>query len=632
MRKITLLIALIGMAITASAQNWTSFNSYGFQRKINGTDTVYRVLGAGVNTPYLYLRSDWSMKQLLDGKANLVGGNTFTGGGQIIQDSQPTVELKSTLFNQSFKLGYFDAVGNFEIRNHQNKKLLQLTNPISSSAQPSLGIGNFTGSIPGESQLYVYGGANGANIDARGRSERDEANIDLEGSDWATTPNSLGFSYFGINNTTPIANTLGYIAKKLAMIRFNEANSALIVSNKTDSIVPIRFGINNSEIANISDKGWSYQSDFTSVNSSNPRWMPDKAYVDGLVANKANTDASNINVANYKTALNVSDGSTLNNNISGSAEKFAGYGYEGIVGSMSYVLGFNAMTNNIGVATDNQLKLFLGLPSTGGYDLQSVTNRGSSTTNGANFGGNVGIGTTSPSAKLDVNGSIRASGNDGNANSVVRNSDLGNYVTTNTSQTGLGGDKTWTGSHTFQQSVNFVGKITADKISGTGAGSPLFITDASGTESIAQFQTGNVTIYKQLNQNAPAFFNNTVTVPLTPTANTHAASKGYADGASREEFLNVSTNLTITDASFVNSKNLAVYVDASTAAVTITLPAVANATGKKILIFKTDSSANSVSIFGPGGLIYINGSPTYTLTSQYASVEIHANSTQYYAK
>jgi hypothetical protein len=36
--------------------------------------------------------------------------------------------------------------------------------------------------------------------------------------------------------------------------------------------------------------------------------------------------------------------------------------------------------------------------------LQTVTSRGSSTTTGATFGGNVGIGTTSPSQKLEVNG------------------------------------------------------------------------------------------------------------------------------------------------------------------------------------------------------------------------------------
>lgn len=41
-------------------------------------------------------------------------------------------------------------------------------------------------------------------------------------------------------------------------------------------------------------------------------------------------------------------------------------------------------------------------------------------------GGNVAVGKTTANAKLDVNGSIRASANDGNANTVVRNSDLAN--------------------------------------------------------------------------------------------------------------------------------------------------------------------------------------------------------------
>lgn len=62
--------------------------------------------------------------------------------------------------------------------------------------------------------------------------------------------------------------------------------------------------------------------------------------------------------------------------------------------------------------------------------------------------GNVGIGTTSPQAKLDVNGSARASANDGNPNTLVRNSDLSNSVTTNTSQN-ITGAKTFDGNFTL---------------------------------------------------------------------------------------------------------------------------------------------------------------------------------------
>lgn len=220
--------------------------------------------------------------------------NIFTAN-QTIQKDLPLIEFKSTVFNESFNMGYqSDYTGNFQIRNHQGKKLLTLSNPIATGMHAQFGIGNIpTGNIPAESQLYVYGGASGANIDTRGRFDYDEGNIDLEGADWAggpngeqTVSNSLGFSYFGNynNHAQPV---LGYQAKKLGQIRYNNADYALITSlnidiNGVHKIVPIRFGIDGVEIANVNDKGLAYQSDFSALNFSNPRWLVDKAYVDNI--------------------------------------------------------------------------------------------------------------------------------------------------------------------------------------------------------------------------------------------------------------------------------------------------------------------------------------------------------------
>lgn len=756
MKKIILLITLAISALTASAQNWTSFNSFGFQRKINGTDTTYRVLGAGVNTPYLYLKSDWSMKQLLDGKANLVGGNTFTGN-QIIQDQQPNLEIKSTLLNQSFKLGYAGDFGSaFTINNHQGKRLFTLTNPTLSNEQAQVLIGGYTGSIPVESQLLVYGGNNGANIDARGKVERDEANIDLEGADWSSNPSSLGFSYYGRSyNQGSNPTMLGYDPRDLAQIRFNNVSTALITSSNPDNIVPIRFGINNIEIANISDKGWSYQSNFASANSANPRWLVDKAYADGLVSNKANTDASNINVANYKNALNISDGSTLNNNISGNSNSTTYWGLiqadfsQGSSDEIDYFVGRRTGDGKAVSFSPPQAKSALGLPSTGGYDLQSVTDRGATTTNpltansftsilngaetnnfmaynnsssngnyssfgkqfsptdnsfasyirfikestGDNYGSswgvlteadnvnrmldyriyvkntNVGIGTTAPTAKLDVNGTFKTSGNatlsgqtllgDATALTTPPRLDVTNgpmIVRSAYNNSGI----------IIDPQVNYIGFGTLDGSTGSVTAKNIVFANQSGsnigignsnpsakvdvTGSIrASANDGNTNtvvrngdlgnyVNKSSNESIGGVktFSSPITVTADPVTNFDVIRVRDLATQGKETAVNVfsssNTTFTIVDSTFGNSTNLAVYVDASTAAVNIILPSVSNTTGKKILIFKTDSSANAVTINGPGALIYINGSPTYTLTSQYASVEIHANSTQYYAK
>ena len=194
-----------------------------------------------------------------------------------VNGNAPRFTLKNNLNNFST---YFtnNANGTLFLKNHQDKTLAVFNNPVWSTDQPQMSIGNVS-SIPTESQLYVYGGKNGANIDARGSATVDECNIDLEGNDWTTSPNSLGFSYFS-SKATSFGTMLGYPKNKLGVIRFQDTNYAIINSEKVEGISPIRFGINDIEIGNVNDKGFSYQSDFSSENISNPRWLTDKAYVD----------------------------------------------------------------------------------------------------------------------------------------------------------------------------------------------------------------------------------------------------------------------------------------------------------------------------------------------------------------
>lgn len=225
-------------------------------------------------------------------------GNTIIDSSRLLWDNTNSqMELNGNLVSLKLKENlnnYWITIGNngfgngsLAFKNHQGKHLAILQNPTSPNGQAQFAIGN-TSSIPSESQLYVFGGNNGANIDMRGSYYRDEANTDWEGADWSSNPNSIGISYFGSQFSSTTATTLGYPKQKMGVIRWNEADKAIIVSNNATGVTSIMFGINDEEIGYINDKGFSYKSDFASSNTSNDRWLTDKNYVDSTVSGKAN--------------------------------------------------------------------------------------------------------------------------------------------------------------------------------------------------------------------------------------------------------------------------------------------------------------------------------------------------------
>ncbi len=167
-----------------------------------------------------------------------------------INGTAPVFNIKNNLNNYGLNFSV-NGGGTLFLKNHLNRNIALFTSPILSTDRPQMAIGD-TASIPQESQLYVYGGVNGANIDARGDTNADEANIDLEGNDWETNPNpaSLGFSYFGRLGRPGTA--LGYARNNLAQIRFGNTDTALITSSNS---TPIKFGINNVEVVNINSSG-----------------------------------------------------------------------------------------------------------------------------------------------------------------------------------------------------------------------------------------------------------------------------------------------------------------------------------------------------------------------------------------
>jgi len=335
-----------------------------------------------VNLPFISASFTSGRVPYTTGTKTLADSNRFlwnnTASQLEINGNAPTFKIKENLNNSWISLGTTGSGStNQYFKNQAGRTLAVLENPQSSGEFPRFGIGEIT-AIPVESQLFVYGGVNGGNIDARGSSTTDEANIDLENADWATAPKSLGFSYFGIGRPGTV---LGYARTNMAQIRFQENTSALITSSNT---TPIRFGINQTEIANIGVNGWSYQSDFSSANSANNRWLVDKGYVDGLNSGNIKTTGNQtktgtISFANTTTSL--VNGISISN--SGGSGGNAFYGVNTGAGDIMSLannstgqgIRLNTTSSGIGIGIGNTgsgIGMYLQTSSTGDSMVSNV--------------------------------------------------------------------------------------------------------------------------------------------------------------------------------------------------------------------------------------------------------------------
>ena len=87
--------------------------------------------------------------------------------------------------------------------------------------------------------------------------------------------------------------------------------------------------------------------------------------------------------------------------------------------------------------------------------------------------------------------------------------------------------------------------------------------------------------------------------------------------------LNTSTR-TVTVSEVISARDATVLVDATSGAVTMTLPAAAAALGMVVSVKKTDASANAVTVDGLGAET-IDGAATKVLAAQYNVVTIHCD-------
>ena len=109
-----------------------------------------------------------------------------------------------------------------------------------------------------------------------------------------------------------------------------------------------------------------------------------------------------------------------------------------------------------------------------------------------------------------------------------------------------------------------------------------------------------------------------------------SASINQLIGQGNQQFIEFTiTETPITSDITLNDTHTVVTVDASSAAVTLTLPIAANVSGRYYVIKKIDSSANNV-IIDANGSETIDGALTNIISAQYDSVSVISDASQWW--
>jgi hypothetical protein len=216
------------------------------------------------------------------------------------------------------------------------------------------------------------------------------------------------------------------------------------------------------------------------------------------------------------------------------------------------------------------------------------------------------------------------------ASQAVAFGQLGNYIDNSTNQTGIAGNKTWTGAATFTSNILLTG---AGNI-GVHNGTIYSAQEASGFGVFSDLTGTKFTAYRrdQISYISPSSSPLYIAYPsaqsVTATINWPTDKSGTvaltSDISTLDNVLSKTANYTIVSGDFVTGKNstLDLYVDATNGNVTITMPSAVTFAGYTIYITKTDTSANTVTIN-----TVLGGN---TLLSQYQDRQYRSNSTSWY--
>lgn len=198
-----------------------------------------------------------------------------------------------------------------------------------------------------------------------------------------------------------------------------------------------------------------------------------------------------------------------------------------------------------------------------------------------NSSGNLGIGNSSPNAKLDVNGNAIVSGN-----------------------------LTITGSTALATISGTTAQFTTITSSFTGSGAGLYSLTASGISNFtndvrAQFSAGtNITI-----------------------VNGVISSTGGGGGGGSADLGLVKNVAFVTGSTVLTNDNHVVLVNCSTQSITLTLPSASSAGIRSFIVKKIDSTSNNVTISGSTTSEKIDGNNSISFYTQYECFTIISDAT-----
>lgn len=439
MKKLLYIFAILLASITVNAQ-YTNVGN-GLQRQIIGTDTTYRFsLAPGFmypatrywvsqqltglttdSTVFRTVANSLSLAQLqtkFNLYSRLSGNNNFTGTNQY---------ASASVFNGSsvFNAGSTFIDDNLKIKPSGSSFSLSLKN-LALTANRIIQFPDLSGTVALTSDLTNYASLSGNNTYTGSNLYKNFIRVEnAAGTNYTVIDPSSSTDGF-INTASP--NGAAYIAP--GVLRINKTGEgqnsilpATAIGNFTNRLpaasgtIALTSDLNSYEL--LSNKSTS-----TALGTSNtlyPTQNAVKTYVDNSIAAVPIPTLQQVTTSGNSTTTGaIFNGDVGIGTVSPSAKL-------DVTGSSIFRANTNAYIKLNNIDANNPLMSFTDLSNgeqTGNikaYEFNFITN--SLKRLFVSNSGNVGIGTTTPATALDVSGSARASANDGNANTLMRNTD-----------------------------------------------------------------------------------------------------------------------------------------------------------------------------------------------------------------
>lgn len=355
-------------------------------------NTIYAPITGSTNYIQNQTASIQTVSFNINGKIG-IGTNNPTSSFHI-EGNEPTITLiQKHAVTQSWQLISGTAIGNttFEIYNATAAKT-----GMAIGADGEFRIGSRSNIIANGSRLYIFGGVNGANVDAQGDAallNGDQSCFEAEAADYQTTGKSIAIRYFGSSLASPIS-VLGISALDLSVLDFGLSGTSII---RTSNNTPIILGINNSEILRFTSSGITIAGtgQITIPNGTSPSSSINLSQISNFVVNT--TTIAGFSLSGSITLANHVAGTGLTgNNYNGSTNQTWNNNLSTGISGGQLVIGSTSTNSGLIIQSTT------GIGATGADIIFKVGNNGATEVARILNSGFYGIGTSIPTSVLTI--------------------------------------------------------------------------------------------------------------------------------------------------------------------------------------------------------------------------------------